>query len=380
MNFDPDAKQQLWVKKMQMLCDRTIGPTAEEVDDERFIPRENFRALVENGFSGLAISEKYEGAGERFTTGVLVGQVLAKTCPSTYFAFLSHAWRVGPTIEHFGDESIKSHFLPSVATGRMQGGWALAEKGGGSPTFISTIATDQDGHYIINGVKSFVTGASAADFFIVIARIDKEDGPLAAFLVEPRIPCVKRSNRIETVGLRGAHVADLILEDCHIPGDSLLAVGEDCERLLQFARIQSAIGIATLGAGIIAACLELSMERATTRKRGGQKLGKYQEVHFKIAEMRTALDAVSQITLRAAYAQDLADTDAYALAATAKVEAAESATKAADDAMQIFGGAGYICGSPAERYWRDARFLKVAGEPIEATRRRIADMELAKYR
>jgi len=179
--------------------------------------------------------------------------------------------------------------------------------------------------------------------------------------------------------LKGAYVADLILDNCQVPRTALLATDKDCLDLLAFSRIYGSIGIATLGAGIIDACRELSIERAVTQKRGGKKLGKFQEVHFKIAEMQTSFDAVLQIALRAAYALDAGE-DASVLAAAANVQAAESATKAADDAMSIFGGAGYISGSVIERYWRDARFLKVAGEPIEVTRRRIADTELAKYK
>lgn len=382
MNFDPDAAQLKWVKKMRAACDETIGPSGAEVDAEGYIPRENFQALVGSGFAGLVISEPHGGVGERLTTGVLVGQVLAKACPSTFFAFLNHAWRVGPTIEKYGSDQLKSDYLPRLASGQLQGGWALAERSGGSSNnFISTVAKKVDDGFELNGVKSFVTGARATEFFIVIARLENEEGPLSAFVVEGQTRGVKRSDRIVTVGMRGAYVADVILENCRVPAWALLGgcAFEDCMDLLEFSRVQSAIGIATLGAGIIEACLDLSIERATTRKVGGKKLASYQEVHFKIAQMKTSLDAVMQIALRAAYAQDVGE-DAFVLASAAKVQAAQSATLAADDAMQIFGGSGYVVGSVIERYWRDARFLKVAGVPIEVSRRQIAERELAAYR
>lgn len=380
MNFEPDYAQQQWLKKMKTLSDSTIGPSAMEVDEEKYIPRENFQALVGSGFSGLVISEKYGGVGERTTTGVLVGQVLAKACPSTYFAFLSHAWRVGPTIEKFGTKFLKENYLPQLSAGQLQGGWALAEKNLEDAKDGETVATKSGNMYIINGVKSFVTGASAAEFFIVITRLDTHDGPPTAFIIERLNPGVRRSSRIFTVGMRGAYVADLILDSCQVPESALLAQGEKCEELLAYARIQSGIGVATLGAGIIEACLDISIERATTRKSNGVKIGKFQEVHFKIAEMKVALDACMQIALRAAFAQERGEKNAGVLASSAKVHAAESAAKAADDTMQIFGGAGYIRKSVPERLWRDARFLKVAGEPIELTRRRIADIELAQYK
>ena len=379
MNFDSDPAQQQWMKKMQAACDQTIGPSAKDVDREQYIPRENYQALVGSGFSGLVISKQYGGVGERTTTGVLSGEILAKTCPSTFFAFLSHAWRVGPTLEKFGTEQVKQNYLPGVATGQLQGGWAFAEPRNSTARFITTTARKTNDMFVLNGTKSFVTGASAAEFFIVIARLEDLDGPLCAFVVERRNRGLKRSDRINTVGMRGAHVADLVLEDCQVPASARLVTNETCTDLLDFSLVQSGIGFATLAAGIIDACMELSIERATTRKLvGGKKLGTLQEVHFKIAEMKTALDAVMQITLRAAFARDQNE-DALMLANVAKVQAAESCVKAADDAMQIFGGDGYIAGSPIERYWRDARFLKIAGEPIEATRRMIALQELAKY-
>lgn len=380
MDFAPDRAQTMWTKKMERVCSRAIIPSSPDVDAERFIPRENFQALVRDGFAGLVVSEDYDGAGERTTTGVMVGELLAKACPSTYFAFLSHAWRVGPTIEKFGQDHHKSTYLPKIASGQLQSGWALAERpSADTKVFVNTVARKQGDFYAMDGVKSFVTGASLAEFFIVVARLESVEGPLAAFIVERRNTGVKRSVRIHTVGMRGAYVADLILENCQVPESALICFGEDLDALLSFTRAQSAIGIATLGAGIIHACLDFSIERATTIKRGGKKIASFQEVHFKIAEMKTLFDAVYQITLRAAYAQDALEEDVQMLAAAAKVQAAEGAMAAAEKAMQIFGAEGYIKGSVVERYWRDARFLKVAGEPIDMTRRRIADAEIAKY-
>lgn len=380
MDFAPDRAQTMWIKKMERVCESAIIPSSPEVDTEKFIPRENFQALVRDGFSGLTISEEFGGAQERTTTGVMVGELLSKACPSTYFAFLSHAWRVGPTLERFGTSQQKSTYLPKLASGQLQGGWALTERPqGDSKVFINTVAKKNGDFYLINGVKSFVTGASLAEFFIAVVRLESIDGPLAAFVIDRKNTGVKRSERISTVGMRGAHVADLILENCQVPESALICFGDDLDKLLDFTRAQSAIGIATLGAGIIHACLDFSIERATTIKRGGKKIASFQEVHFKIAEMKTFFDAVYQITLRAAYAQDVGEDDASMLAAVAKVQAAEGAVTVAENAMQIFGADGYVRGSVVERYWRDARFLKVAGEPIDLTRRRIADKEIAKY-
>jgi butyryl-CoA dehydrogenase len=379
MNFDPDPAQQQWIKRMEAVCKEQIAPAAGEVDSERFIPREHFTALVRFGFAGLVNAEEHGGVGERHTTAVAAGVYLAKSCPSTFFAFLSHAWRVGPTLDRFGTDAIKSRYLPKLNAGQLQGGWALGERHEGNEKFtISSVARKVGEGYRLTGAKAFVAGASAADCFVVLCRMEEPTGPLAAFVVENRAPGLKRSEQVRTIGMRGAHVADLILDDCQVQPWALLAEGDDCERLLEFAQVQSALGLATLGIGITEACLDLSIERATSRKLRGKKLAKYQDVHFKIAQMKTMLDATFLVTVRAAYAQDVGE-NAQVLAGVAKLQAAETANQAADFAMSIFGGDSYVENSIANRFWRDAQFLQVAGKPLASIRQTIAEKELAQY-
>ena len=306
---------------------------------------------------------------------------MARACPATFLSAVASAYAAGLPIVKFGNARLKDAYAERCLNGDYVGAFALSEAGSGAdPAAIATTAEKKKDRWVLRGAKAYVTNAPIADFIVVAARTKPGSGPdgISLFLVDARARGVK-SVRLSLMGHRGAPVGDLDVR-CEVGEDDL--IGNEGEgfgymmHALQAARLAAAVG--ALGIGV--SCLEHSLERARERVSCGEKIIKFQEVSFKLAQMRLMTDVSRLLVQHAAWCMDEHAPDAASAVSCAKVYATESATKISHMAVQIFGASGYTAGCPAERLYRDARLGEILWGPSEVQRVMLARDVLSKVR
>ncbi|MDI9424630.1 MAG: acyl-CoA dehydrogenase, partial [Spirochaetota bacterium] len=273
----------------------------------------------------------------------------------------------GGTLSAFGTPSQKKAYLPDLVKGRIIGTAAAYESETGSDILsMQATAVLRDDVWILNGNKSFVVNASIADVFLVYAATapPSGDGPsVTCFIVNKGAPGMEIGAEYETMGFRGVPICDVVFKDCEVTGDMVLGDRNAGGEIFRQAAEAGKTGAAVCSLGIAAACLEEASGHSKRRRSFGRLINRYQEVAFKLSDMVIMTDLSRLLIYKALRARETGDPEADVLASCAKVFAAESATRAADYAMQIFGGHGYLKGGPVERLYRNAKL----GELIDGT-------------
>jgi len=257
----------------------------------------------------------------------------------------------------FGSQAQKDHYLPKMAAGEWLGSFALTEPGAGSDAGAMTTRAERRGDsYILNGHKTFITNAPLAHQYFFFARTDKG---ITAFIVDRESPGLSIGSVFDTLGHQGSRISEIVLEDCRIPASAL--VGEEGKGF-DYAKRTLAEGRTTLAARCVGAgqkALELALQYAEERNTFGKPLAEHQSIAFKLAQMSARIEAARLLVYRSAWLLDRGD-PAIRESSTAKLVAAEGAWQTVDDAMQIFGGNGYIRGEyMIDRIWRDVRVARV---------------------
>jgi alkylation response protein AidB-like acyl-CoA dehydrogenase len=260
-------------------------------------------------------------------------------------------------IVRFGSRAQKDHYLPKMATGEWLGSFALTEAGAGSDAgALQTRAERRGDHYVLNGRKMFITNAPLAHQYFLFARTDKG---ITAFIVDRESPGLSIGAIFDTTGHQGSRISEIVLEDCAIPASAL--VGEEGKGF-DYAKRTLAEGRTTLAARCVGAgqkALELALRYAEERQTFGKPLADHQSIAFKLAQMSARTEAARLLVYRSAWLLDQGHA-AIRESSTAKLVAAENAWQTVDDAMQIFGGNGYIRGEyMIDRLWRDVRVARV---------------------
>jgi alkylation response protein AidB-like acyl-CoA dehydrogenase len=266
-----------------------------------------------------------------------------------------------------------------LASGEWRAAWALTEPGSGSDAGAArTNAVRKGDRYVLNGNKTFITNGSHADVAVVIAVTDKNKGThgLSAFLVEKGTPGFRPGKKENKLGLRASDTSELIFEDCEIPAENLLGVeGEgfiDAMRVLDGGRIS----IAALALGIGRGALDAALKYVKERRQFGKAIAEFQGIQWKLADMATELDAARLLTQRAAVLKD-AGRKVTRESSMAKLFASEVAVRICDEAVQLFGGYGFIKDYPAEKYYRDVKLCTI-GEGTSEIQRMVIAREILK--
>jgi hypothetical protein len=261
----------------------------------------------------------------------------------------------------YGNDAQKEAFLRPVARGEMLGAFALTEPHVGSDAgAIITRAEKQDDHYVLNGVKQFITSGKTADLAIVFAVTDKAAGKrgISAFVVPTAAPGYQVARLEEKTGQRASDTAQIVLENCKVPAANRLA-DEGVGYRIALANLESGrINVAAQATGMASAALEAALAYSHERRSMGKTLFEHQAVNFRLADMATQVEAARQLYLYAASLRD-AGKPCLKEASMAKLFASEMAEKVCSDAMQIHGGYGYVADFPVERIWRDVRVCKI---------------------
>ena len=354
-----------------------LAPNAARWDREKELPRRALQGLGAMGLYGIAIPEQWNGAGLDTTAmAIACEEIAAGDCATATIVAVNNL--VAGILNGYGDDSQKQRFLRPLAKGQILGAFALTEPQAGSDaSAITTRAERKDGHYVLNGVKQFITSGKNASIAIVFAVTDKDAGKkgISAFIVPTDARGYVVSRIEEKTGQRASDTAQIVLEDCSVPADYLLAQ-EGAGYRIALANLESGrINIAAQATGVARAALAAALSYARERKSMGKPLIEHQAIAFRLADMATGIEAARQLYLHAARLRD-AGQPCIKEASMAKLFASEMAEKVCSEAIQIHGGYGYVADFPVERLWRDVRVTKIY-EGANDIQRMVIGRELA---
>lgn len=348
-------------RMVQDLAAQHMIPYRSEWDENQFFPLSLFRKLGELGLMGVLVPQEYQGSGFGYTEYVTAIAELAKVDGSIGLSMAAHNSLCTGHILQFGSEDQKRKFLPRLATGSWLGAWGLTEPNTGSDAGnMKTTAVRQDGHYVLNGAKNFITHGISGDVAVVIARTGNpgDNRGTTAFIVERGTPGFYAGKKENKLGMRASETAELIFSDCKIPVENRL--GGEGEGFKQALKVLDGgrISIAALSLGIAQGAFEAALAYSQERKQFNQPISSFQGISFKLAEMATKIEAAKCLTMQAAHRKN-AGLPVTKESAMAKLYASEIAVEVANDAVQIFGGYGYTKDFPVEKYYRDAKLCTI---------------------
>jgi len=337
-----------------------LAPHAASWDRDKTFPREALQGLAGMGLFGVAIAEEWGGAGLDYTAlAVACEEIAAGDCATCTIVMVNNL--VANIIAGYGSDKQKQVFLNRLTKGEFLGAFALTEPQVGSDASAITTRAERRGeHYVLNGVKQFITSGKTADIAIVFAVTDKGAGKkgISAFIVPTKAPGYVVARIEEKTGQRASDTAQIVLENCKVPADHLLGQEGGGYRIA-LANLESGrINVAAQATGVARTALEAALAYAGERKSMGKVLSEHQAVNFRLADMATQVEAARQLYLHAARLRD-AGQPCIKEASMAKLFASEMAEKVCSDAMQIHGGYGYVADFPVERLWRDVRVTQI---------------------
>jgi alkylation response protein AidB-like acyl-CoA dehydrogenase len=356
MNFT-FSKDLLMLKELARdFTNREIKPLAQKIDEEERIPNELIRKLAHVGFLGTAFPEEYSGGGFGKVGYCVMMEEIARGCSSTATMVGAHQSIGTNAIFIGGSEELKKKYLPRLCSGEMIASFALTEPEAGSDTFnLKTEARKKGDKWIINGSKIWITNAGIANILSVFARTSKG---ITAFVVEADLPGITIGPPEKKLGIKGSTTNSITFENVEVPDENM--IGEE-GRGFPIAMKTVEGGRLTIGACCLGASrelLELSTIYAKQRKQFGETISKFQAIQFMLADMAAKIYPMESIVYRCAYDFDQGK-DISVQAAILKLYASEAMTEVADKALQVHGGMGFSRELPMERYYRDARILRI---------------------
>jgi alkylation response protein AidB-like acyl-CoA dehydrogenase len=337
-----------------------LAPHAARWDREKEFPRQALEGLGAMGLYGVAIAEQWGGAGLDYTAlAIACEEIAAGDCATATIVSVNNL--VAGILNGYGDEAQKGEYLRPLAKGAIHGAFALTEPQVGSDAAaITTRAERKDGHYVINGVKQFITSGQNAALAVVFAVTDKGAGKrgISAFIVPTDTPGYVVARIEDKLGQRASDTAQIVFDNCRVPAGNLLAQ-EGVGYRIALANLESGrINVAAQATGVARAALAAALSYARDRKSMGKPLIEHQAINFRLADMATGIEAARQLYLHAARLRD-AGQPCIKEASMAKLFASEMAERVCSEAIQVHGGYGYVADFPVERLWRDVRVTKI---------------------
>lgn len=378
--FSLDENQSIIKDTIREFVENNIRPIVSKFDESQEHPSAITDQLGEMGFLGILVPDEFNGAGLGYTEYALVIEEIARVDPSIALSVAAHNGLCTNHINLFANKEQKQKYLPNLASGKKLGAWGLTEPASGSDAAgMQTTTVKKGSYYILNGTKNFITNGGIGKTAVILAITDKAAGKkgISAFIVEKGTQGFLVGRKENKLGMRASETTQLIFENCKVPAENL--IGEEGEGLTQALKILEGgrISIAALSIGLAQGALETALNYSKQRKQFGKSLSEFQGIQFKLAEMATDISAARLLTYQAAYKKDKGEQVALE-ASTAKLFASEIAVKAANEAVQILGGYGFVKDYPAEKYYRDSKLLTI-GEGTSEVQKMIIAKELLKY-
>jgi butyryl-CoA dehydrogenase len=338
-----------------------IRPIAAEIDRDCRFPHETAKKMGELGLMGIAVPERWGGAGADTVSYVVALEEIARACASHAVIMSVNNSLYGDPLLKFGTDAQRERFLAPVAGGHVIGCFALTEPQAGSDAANQTTTARRDGQqYILTGRKLFISNGREASLALVFAQTDRSKAHrgITAFVVEKGTPGFSVSKTEDKLGIRASDTAELVFDECRVPAAN--RIGEEGQgfRIALTAVDGGRIGIAAQAVGIAAGAYERALAYARERRAFGVPIGEHQMVQWMLADMTTAIDGARLMTLKAATLKD-AGRPFTKEASMAKLFAAEMAMKVTTDAVQVHGGYGFIKDYEVERAFRDAKITAI---------------------
>jgi butyryl-CoA dehydrogenase len=374
MDLTLTAEQTLLRDTARELATKEILPRAAEIDRSHQFPRALVSRLGELGLLGVMVPEAWGGAGMDAVSYALALEEISRACASTGVIMSVQNSLVCAPLVTSGTDAQRARWLPELAAGKKIGCFALSEPEAGSDAAAQrTTAVRKGSGWVLNGTKNFITNAPAADVMLVAANTTPGAGArgISVFLVPTDAPGVKIGKPDDKLGIRAAVSAQVFLADCAVEADALLGAEGEGFKIAMRALDGGRIGIAAQAVGIARAAFEDAVHYARERKTFGQPIADHQAIQFKLADMSTEIEAARLLLWRAAAKKD-AGARYTREAAMAKLFASEVANRVAKEAVQVFGGYGYLADFPAERHFRDAKITEIYEGTSEIQRLVIA--------
>jgi alkylation response protein AidB-like acyl-CoA dehydrogenase len=364
MEFSLSNDHRLLRDTVREFAEREIAPVAEELDRTKAFPYEIVRRLGELDLMGIPFPEEYGGAGGDSLAYALAVEELARVDSSVAITVCAHTSLGTQPIHLFGSEEQKLEWLPQLCSGDRLGAFGLTEPEAGSDAGnTKTTATLEDGEWVINGSKQFITNAGTEISGLVVITVvtgpGRDGAPEISNLLVPNgTPGYEPGEPYRKMGWNASDTRPLSFVDCRVPAENL--VGPRGAGLRQFLRVLDIgrIGVSAMGVGLAQGALDQALAYAQERRAFGKPISKYQTIQAKLADMSAEIEATRLLVYKAAYLKDQGG-DFTLTSAQAKLKSGRLAVRAADEAVQIHGGYGYIEEYPVCRFYRDAKILTI---------------------
>lgn len=354
-----------------------VKTMAQEIDQKNEFPAELWKEMGELGLLGITVPEEFGGAGMSYLAHTVAVEEIARASASVSLSYGAHSNLCVNQIKLNGNAEQKAKYLPRLISGEHVGALAMSEAGAGSDVVsMSLRAEKRNDHFRLNGNKYWITNGPDADTLVVYAKTDPEAGSkgITAFLIEKEFKGFSTSKHFDKLGMRGSNTAELVFEDVEVPFENILGEEGKGVRVLMSGLDYERVVLAGIGTGIMAACMDEMMPYMKERKQFGQPIGNFQLMQAKIADMYTAMNTARAYVYEVAKACDKGTVTRQDAAACC-LYSSEVAMTQAHQAVQAFGGAGYLSDNPVGRIFRDAKLMEI-GAGTSEIRRMLIGREL----
>jgi butyryl-CoA dehydrogenase len=381
VNLALSEEQELLQRTVREFATEEVQPFARAIDETGEFPRATFRKAAELGLTGVAIPERFGGAGFDHTGYAVAIEEISRVCASTGVILSVQNSLYADPVLRFGTDEQKGKFLVPFARGERIGCYALTEpQAGSNAAALRTTAVRRGECYVVNGTKAWITNGGAADAAIVYVNTDPARGEkgITALLVERGTPGFRVGKEEKKLGIHATACTELSFSDCEVPAKNRLGAEGEGYKIALATLDGGRIGIAAQATGIAQGAFEQALAYAQQRQAFGHPIADFQAIQFMLADMATEIDAARLLVRKAAWKQDSGERFTVE-ASVAKLFSSEMATRVTHKAMQIHGGYGYSREYPVERMYRDARITEIYEGTSEIQRLIIASAVLRNY-
>ena len=379
MNFSLNENQMMIAQMVRDFAEKEIKPFYKQWDADEHFPVETMKKMGELGLLGIFIPEEYGGSGFTYFEYATALMELGKVCGGIGLSVAAHNSLCTGHIYYHGNEEQKKKYLPKLASGEFIGAWGLTEANTGSDAMrMQTTAVKDGNDWVINGAKNWVTHGLSGDIAVILVRTGEllDSNGITAFIIEKDMPGFSAVKIKDKLGVRASETAELIFDNVRVPQENVIGnIGDGFKQAMQILD-GGRVSIASLSCGIARGAYESSVKYAKEREQFGHPIAQFQAIAFKLADMKTQVEAAELLTFQAAFRKN-EKLHMTKEGAFAKYFASEVSVKCGNEAVQIMGGYGYTKEYPAEKFLRDAKLMTI-GEGTSEIQKLVISREILK--